>query len=161
MKIQPLLIAALSGIIFLAQNALAIEMPKGWTMVPSDGENSANYEPVDASGDDVMVMVLPLFPANGMNAAATLKDFAESADSFSLKNSDAIIEQDNRAIMRVRPEWDKGRGQMVFTAWPVGKEQMRMVGFYIKDDEALHKRYQKTAEEIIETQYAEDMAKQK
>lgn len=149
------------GALLLVQNVLAIETPKGWKMMPSDGENSANYEPVDASGDDVIVMVLPLFPANGMNAAATLKDFAESADSFSLKNSDAIIEQDNRAIMRVRPEWDKGRGQMVFIAWPVGKEQMRMVGFYIKDDEALHKRYQKTAEEIIETQYAEDMAKQK
>ena len=55
------------GALLLVQNVLAIETPKGWKMVPSDGENSANYEPVDASGDDVIVMVLPLFPANGMN----------------------------------------------------------------------------------------------
>ena len=47
------------------------------------------------------------------------------------------------------------------TAYPADKHYIRTITFFVEDDAALQQRYQKTAHEIIETQYAEDMASQK
>jgi len=98
----------------------------------------------------------PPFPAEGMNAVATLKDMAESADAFSLEDSDGIHKKGDRAAMTIKRQTVEGPVRITFTAWPVGKAQMRVIVFLIKDDAALRQRYQQTADKIIEAQYAED-----
>ena len=145
---------ALFATICCAQNAVAFDTPHGWKMMQT--RDAITYEPADADSHETSVIIAPPFPAKGMNAVATLKDMAESADAFSLEDSDGIHKKGDRAAMTIKRQTVEGPARITFTAWPVGKAQMRVIVFLIKDDAALRQRYQQTADKIIEAQYAED-----
>ena len=49
--------------------------------------------PADADSHETSVIIAPPFPAKGMNAVATLKDMAESADAFHWKTAMAFIKK--------------------------------------------------------------------
>jgi len=93
--------AALFATICCAQNAVAFDTPHGWKMMQT--RDAITYEPADADSHETSVIIAPPFPAKGMNAVATLKDMAESADAFSLEDSDGIHKKGARVFYPKAP----------------------------------------------------------
>ena len=70
MKRQTLL-AAFSGVLLLAQNALAIETPKGWKA--EKHEVGVTYSPENAAGREISVSISLPLPDEGNTAAQLLE----------------------------------------------------------------------------------------
>ena len=74
---RKLLIAALSGALLIAQNALAIDAPKGWkATTASDG---TVYTPTDAKENSVSLVISPPLPDEGKTAG---KDAVQGKNTY-------------------------------------------------------------------------------
>lgn len=168
MKRQTLL-AAFTGVLLLAQNALAIETPKGWQRGVGSEPGAISYTPEDA-GDRGVILMISALQTNEENLALT--QFLENmADKTIYDNPPgmgiAVLQRDkakqngDRAELTFKMTILGAPVRFYMTAYPVGKNQMRATTLFIEDDAELVKRYQKTVDDIIEAQYAEDMAGKK
>lgn len=158
MKIQPLLIAALSGIIFLTQSALAIETPPGWKVETHGAER--HYTPETDTGFDILLRITPPHNNMGKSAAEWAKTvarfFAGGGPTINV-NGDPVINGD-RATISMTLERPNGRRYLQITVYPLNAKQLREIAFMIRDDAELRQRYQPVVDSMIDAQYAEDHA---
>ena len=161
MKRQTLL-AAFTGVLFLAQNALAIETPKGWKA--EKHEVGVTYSPENAAGREISVSISLPLPDEGKTAAQLLEDVVKGMTAEGdLKNikGGKIEKKDKRAevVMDVEVMGEPVRVKQVI--YPIPKKSVRVIVMSMNGDADTLQRYQKTLDDIIEAQYAEDMARKK
>lgn len=158
MKIQPLLIVALSGMIFLTQSALAIETPPGWKVETHGAER--HYTPETDTGFDILLRITPPHNNMGKSAAEWAKTvarfFAGGGPTINV-NGDPVINGD-RATISMTLERPNGRRYLQITVYPLNAKQLREIAFMIRDDAELRQRYQPVVDSMIDAQYAEDHA---
>ena len=163
MKRQTLL-AAFTGVLLLAQNALAIETPKGWKA--EKHEVGVTYSPKNAAGREVSVSISLPLPDEGKTAAQLLEDVVKGMTAEGdLKNikGGKIEKKDKRAEVVMDVEV-MGEGEPVHVKqviYPIPKKSVRAIVMFMDGDADTLQRYQKTVDDIIEAQYAEDMARKK
>ena len=161
MKRQTLL-AAFTGVLLLVQNALAIETPKGWK--EEKHEVGVTYSPENAAGREVSVSISLPLPDEGKTAAQLLEDVVKGMTAEGdLKNikGGKIEKKDKRAevVMDVEVMGEPVRVKQVI--YPIPKKSVRAIVMFMDGDADTLQRYQKTVDDIIEAQYAEDMARKK
>lgn len=154
--------AALAGVLLLAQNALAIETPEGWKL--EKDESGVIYSPENAEGREISVSISLPLPDEGKTAAQLLEDAVKGMTAEGdLKNikGGKIEKKDKRAevVMDVEVMGEPVRVKQVI--YPIQKKSVRAIVIFMDGDADTLQRYQKTTDEIIEAQYAEDMARKK
>lgn len=158
------LLAAFTGVLLLAQNALAIETPKGWKA--EKHEVGVTYSPKNAAGREISVSISLPLPDEGKTAAQLLEDVVKGMTAEGdLKNikGGKIEKKDKRAEVVMDVEV-MGEGEPVHVKqviYPIPKKSVRVIVMFMDGDADTLQRYQKTVNDIIEAQYAEDMARKK
>ena len=172
---RKMLVAAFAGVLLLAQNALAIETPEGWklekvesgvTYSPenAEGREISIYSPENAEGREISVSISLPLPDEGKTAAQLLEDAVKGMTAEGdLKNikGGKIEKKDKRAevVMDVEVMGEPVRVKQVI--YPIQKKSVRAIVIFMDGDADTLQRYQKTLDDIIEAQYAEDMARKK
>ena len=169
MKIKTCLLAALMGITSSFSIVLAIETPKGWQSGGGAEPGEVRYVPEDA-GERGVILIISGLRANEENLPLT-QYLEKMADKIIYDNPPgtgvAILQRDkakqkgDRAELSLKISLMGSPVNFYLTAYPADKHYIRTITFFVEDDAALQQRYQKTAHEIIEAQYAEDMTSQK
>ena len=161
MKRQTLL-AAFTGVLLLAQNGLAIETPKGWKA--EKHEVGVTYSPENAAGREISVSISLPLPDEGKTAAQLLEDVVKGMTAegdLKIVKGGKIEKKDKRAevVMDVEVMGEPVRVKQVI--YPIPKKSVRVIVMFMDGDADTLQRYQKTVDDIIEAQYAEDMARKK
>ena len=159
---RKMLVAAFAGVLLLAQNALAIETPEGWKL--EKVESGVTYSPENAEGREISVSISLPLPDEGKTAAQLLEDAVKGMTAEGdLKNikGGKIEKKDKRAevVMDVEVMGEPVRVKQVI--YPIPKKSVRVIVMSMNGDADTLQRYQKTLDDIIEAQYAEDMARKK
>ena len=159
---RKLLIAALSGALLIAQNALAIDAPKGWkATTASDG---TVYTPTDAKENSVSLVISPPLPDEGKTAAQLLEKASQGiteGEGVKIVKRGKVTQKGKRAETVIEVEIAGSPVRVTYAAYPLGKGNMRAVIIFMDGDAQTLKRYEKAANDIIDAQYAEDTAGKK
>jgi len=162
MKRQTLL-AAFTGVLLLAQNALAIETPKGWKA--EKHEVGVTYSPENAAGREISVSISLPLPDEGKTAAQLLEDVVKGMTAegdLKIVKGGKIEKKDKRAEVVMDVEvMGEPPVRVKQVIYPIPKKSVRVIVMSMNGDADTLQRYQKTLDDIIEAQYAEDMARKK
>jgi hypothetical protein len=151
------------------QNALAIETPEGWQSGTGAESGETRYIPKDANERGVILIISGLH-TNEENLPLTqyLEDMADKAIydnppgmGIAVLQRDKAKQNGDRAELSFKMTMLGAPVRFYITAYPVGKNQMRFIEFFIEDDTDLIQRYQGIANKMIEEQYVIDHAHKK
>ena len=157
------LLAAFTGVLLLAQNALAIETPKGWK--EEKHEVGVTYSPENAAGREISVSISLPLPDEGKTAAQLLEDVVKGMTAegdLKIVKGGKIEKKDKRAEVVMDVEvMGEPPVRVKQVIYPIPKKSVRVIVMSMNGDADTLQRYQKTLDDIIEAQYAEDMARKK
>lgn len=161
MKRQTLL-AAFTGVLLLAQNALAIETPQGWKA--EKHEVGVTYSPENAAGREISVSISLPLPDEGKTAAQLLEKASQGiteGEGVKIVKRGKVTQKGKRAETVIEVEIAGSPVRVTYAAYPLGKGNMRALIVFMESDAQTLKRYEKAANDIIDAQYAEDTAGKK